>query len=341
MPYCELRFPNSPAQLMVSGLVGDIPTPAYLAFGAHISSFTFGANNYLQLALGRRSRSASGATLVSGTADAGVAVLDSASYGGHYHQLTAAIVGSAGGDGPVPLSPTTASVLGVYHVLTRALTANATFGQVAVVASGETQKAPFDTGPFFEDYTGPLTFGFAAQNVWTTLDAGQIGAPIFPRGALTDFAQTYTILGPWFYDQAASHAALNYNWTLLLPIDGSLLLGKLIPDGLVFPFGPWVWVYVDGLGVNLSSGVGAGASNESQALPAPNNAGGAPGSYNANDSNVHVNLTSDPYLTLDPTCAAGSSVGVNQLAGVITDQVCGVYSLVCELQYAPLYLTLR
>jgi hypothetical protein len=325
----------------VSGLVGDIPTPAYLALGTHISSFSLGASNYLQLALGRRSRSASGATLVSGIGDTGVAIVDSASYGGHYHQLAAAGVGSAAGNGPFPLSPTTASVLGTYHVWTRALTANATFGQVAVVASGETQKAPFDTGPFFEDYTGPLMFGFAAQNVWTALDAGQISAPIFPRGALTDFTQTYTVLGPWFYDQAAGHAALNYNWTLLLPIDGSLLLGKLIPDGLVFPFGPWVWVYVDGLGINLSSSVGAGASNESQALPAPNNAGGAPGSYNANDSNVHVNLTSDSYLTLDPTCATGSSVGVNQLAGVITDQVAGGYALVCELQYTPLYLTLR
>ncbi|MGH2486283.1 MAG: hypothetical protein ACRDHE_09745, partial [Ktedonobacterales bacterium] len=37
MPYCELRFPAAPCQLVVSGLLGDLPAPAWLAFGTYLT----------------------------------------------------------------------------------------------------------------------------------------------------------------------------------------------------------------------------------------------------------------------------------------------------------------
>ena len=42
MPYCELRFPASPAQLVVSGLLGDLPAPAHLAWGTYLASLPTG-----------------------------------------------------------------------------------------------------------------------------------------------------------------------------------------------------------------------------------------------------------------------------------------------------------
>ncbi len=52
MPYCELRSPNSPAQLVVSGLLGDLPAPAYVACGTYLASWA--AGSLLSLLAGRR-----------------------------------------------------------------------------------------------------------------------------------------------------------------------------------------------------------------------------------------------------------------------------------------------
>ena len=42
MPWCDLRAAVSPAMLVISGLVGDLPAPAYLAIGTYVSSLPTG-----------------------------------------------------------------------------------------------------------------------------------------------------------------------------------------------------------------------------------------------------------------------------------------------------------
>src|SRR5260221_8514310 len=87
MPYCELRFPQSPAQLLVSGLVGDMETPALAAFAPFSPSCAPGAT--FSFAVGRRAQASANAQLV--VADVTnqalgpvKTVLDSGSYGGYY-----------------------------------------------------------------------------------------------------------------------------------------------------------------------------------------------------------------------------------------------------------------
>ncbi len=99
MPYCELRFPQSPAQLLVTGLLGDLPAPASCALGGFLSSLPTGGS--LQLVVGRRGQFSAGAALVGptygyyGTAlsPQSTATLDATSYGGWYASL-AALTGS-------------------------------------------------------------------------------------------------------------------------------------------------------------------------------------------------------------------------------------------------------
>ncbi|HEX9036959.1 MAG TPA: hypothetical protein VF808_08215, partial [Ktedonobacterales bacterium] len=97
MPYCELRFPQSPAQLIVSGLLGDLPAPCMLALGTYVASMAVGTA--LNWALGRRGQASANGLLVGApqgfqspntgsSVPATSAVLDASSYGGYYLATT-------------------------------------------------------------------------------------------------------------------------------------------------------------------------------------------------------------------------------------------------------------
>jgi hypothetical protein len=130
MPYCELRFPQSPAQLVVSGLQGDLPSPALLAFGTYLASMALGTA--LLWAIGRRGQASANALLVGASVGfqpantGGVvpvisAALDASSYAGYY--LTTTL--TSGGFNPRAFSFAAADMLGVYHLFSRAWTAEA------------------------------------------------------------------------------------------------------------------------------------------------------------------------------------------------------------------------
>jgi hypothetical protein len=126
-PYCELRFPQSPAQLIVSGLVGDLPAPALVALGTYIASLATGTA--LNWALGRRGQASANGLMVGvpvgfQTPNTGssvptiLAALDAASYGGYYLSTTL-----GNGFNPRGFSFAAADMLGVYHLFSRAWTA--------------------------------------------------------------------------------------------------------------------------------------------------------------------------------------------------------------------------
>lgn len=130
MPYCELRFPQSPAQLTVSGLLGDLPSPAMVALGTYVANFASGTA--LTWALGRRASASAPARLVgastgyqppnTGALAPGVtSVLDAASYGGYYLAQTL----TSAGFNPRAFSFAASGALGVYHLFSRAWTAEA------------------------------------------------------------------------------------------------------------------------------------------------------------------------------------------------------------------------
>src|SRR5260370_31029588 len=88
MPYCETRFPQGPAQLLLSGIQGDLPAPAHLALGTFLTSWP--TSSTLSFALGRAGKVSTNASLVGESngyygpllSPQSTAVLDSASYGG-------------------------------------------------------------------------------------------------------------------------------------------------------------------------------------------------------------------------------------------------------------------
>src|SRR5260370_38612298 len=62
MPYCETRFPQGPAQLLLSGIQGDLPAPAHLSLGTFLTSWP--TSSTLAFALGRAGKVSANASLV-------------------------------------------------------------------------------------------------------------------------------------------------------------------------------------------------------------------------------------------------------------------------------------
>src|SRR5579885_2011887 len=62
MPYCELVSPQAPVQWLLSGLLGDLPAPAYVALGVYLASWP--TSSVLNVALGRGAQSSATARLV-------------------------------------------------------------------------------------------------------------------------------------------------------------------------------------------------------------------------------------------------------------------------------------
>jgi hypothetical protein len=346
MPYCELRFPQSPAQLVVSGLSGDLPAAAYLAFGTYLSSLAPGG--LLTFALGRRALISASAQLVGlsngfyGTAFSpqATAVLDATSYGGYYAQ---AQVTSAGWN-PRAFSPRPSDAQGTYHLFERHLskqtTGNLPNVQVRVVA--QQLSDPWYGNPNGTDqlgaYTGAWSAPLASSNAWTVVDAGQAPMPPLGAGALTDLTQSYATPRPQWSDATVGGAIAQAGWQMLLPVDGSLLVG-VVNNPSNAPFSvtsQWLWGYFDGLGVAYGSPAAWTYSLEATPLPNPAHAGGGPGTQATGA--ININSGADPHLTLDPTQQLAGNGGVNQLAAYIADGSGTVLPFHAELQYSPLYL---
>ena len=345
MPYCELRFSQSPAQLVVSGLLGDLPAPAFVAFGTYLANWPTGGT--LSFALGRRGTVSATARLTgvshgwyaANATPTATAVLDAASYGGYYAQATV-----AAGWNPRAFSFAPADAPGVYHVLARFLTqqVSANLGNVEVRATMQQRLRAWygalDSSDQLNIYYAPFVFPMTASNAWTVVDSGQVAVPAFNAGALADPTQTYLTPHTQWADLTSGGSVCAINWQMLLPVDGSLLTGVLNnPSNAPFAVaGSWLWTYFDGLGTNLGLPAAWAYSVESSALPNPAHGSGGPGTTGSGA--INVNSGADPYLTVDPQLQLGGNGGVNQLAAYISDGSGSVLPVHADLQYTPLYL---
>jgi hypothetical protein len=358
MPYCELRFPQSPSQLTVSGLLGDLPAPALVAMGTYLASMAMGTA--LTWALARRGQASANGLMVgipqgAQTANTGssapaiTAVLDSASYGGYY--LSFLLTNS--GFNPRAFSFAAADMLGVFHLFSRAWTAEAGANLANVqtrVVTQQRSQAWFGLSTGADQiaaYNGPYTAPLTAGSAWQVTDSGQVNVPALPSGALVDPTQNYLTPRSQWEDLTSGGATFRAGWQALIPVDGSLLLGVVnnpsnSPGAVTTS---WLWQYIDGL-LTTRGGPGDGPaatySVETASLQAVAHSGGGPGTQNTGA--INVNLGADPFLTLDPQqsaiSAAGTFAGVlgtNQLAGFMTDTAGDVLPLACDLIYTPLY----
>ncbi len=346
MPYCELRFPQAPAQLLVSGLLGDLPAPSLLAFGAYLANWPTGA--LLNFAIGRRGQAQATTQLVGvsyGWFDStrppptATPTLDAGSYGGFY---VSAPIG--GGWNPRAFSFHPADAPGTYHLLCRFLSQQSVgnLPNVSVRVTMQTLLNPWygltnqsdQLAAFYGGYLYPLT----QSDVWTVVDGGQIAIPAFNLGATTDPTQNYLTPRTQWLDTTSGGSTGQINWQMLLPVDGSLLLGTLNnPNNALFAVtNQWLWGYFDGLGASLSLPTAWTYSVEAGPTPNPAHGSGGPGSQTTGV--ININSGADPYLTLDPTLQINGAGGVNQFAAYIADGSATELPFYAELQYSPLYL---
>lgn len=337
MPYCELRFPAAPAQLLISGLIGDIAAPAYVACGIWLSSLA--TNSTVTFGIGRRAAPSAGAQLVgivqvfNGLANA---VLDSNSYGGYY-LATASNATAVEYDPPTSTSATSGTaaqtvnnLLGTWHFFERAQSSQAT---IANVTARLNAGAP---GPWvaYGSQITPLT----TASTWTMTDTGQVAFPIGPLGAIAQNPATLNVnASTQWADSTGGGSTMSAGWYAYVPVDTNLLYGTIInpsnAGGAIT--NTWFFVYSDALGPQSQVGVPTRQSQETTALDAPFGATGGPGTTTSTYPNV--NGVGDPYLTIDPTTSANTS-GVNQLVIVAADNAGTVLPVAVEIRYAPQYL---
>jgi hypothetical protein len=347
MSYHELRFPQSPAQLLVTGLLGDLPAPAALALGGFLASLPTGGS--LQLVVGRRGQFTASALLASptygyyGTAlsPQSTATLDATSYDGWYASLASL---TAAGWNPRAFSLKPGDAQGVYHLYQRLrsqqsagnlpnLSARPYIQQLLSPWYGQTGGAD-QVATYAGGYVTPLT----ASNVWTACDAGQVAIPPFPVGALTDLAQTYLTPRAQLADSSGSSAGAQVGWAALIPVDGSLLVA-VVNNPANAPYAvsnQWLYAYFDGLGMAAGGDPAWTYSLESSALPSPGRGAAGPGTQNS--GNINVNSGADPALILDPGLENAAGLAVNQLVGFAADNNGAVLGMACEISYTPLYL---
>lgn len=362
MPYCELRFLQSPAQLLVSGILGDLPAPTALLWGTYLGSWPYGGT--LSYAVGRRGQVSATAQLVGASVGwfdssrgppVATPYLDTGSYGGFYVQADA-----NGGWNPRAFSFHPADCLGVFHLLERFKTAEslANLGNITERVVMQTKSNAWygvypetdQLAEFYGAFLTPLT----VSNAWQVVDGGQVAIPAFAQGALTDPTQNYLSPRQQWADNNTDGPLSSANWQLLLPVDGSLVLGVANnPTNASVPVvTEWVWVYLDGLAVNTgvpaqpgSPGGGNVAwtySLEVGPTAAPAHGAGGPGTQTT--GLINVNSGADPYLSLDPTLTlaplgAGTlSGGINQMGAYVADQAGTVLPFVADIVYSPLYL---
>lgn len=329
MPWCDLRGPSSPYQVVVSGLQGDVPAPCALQFATYIASFPHGSS--FTFKIGRSAGAARAARFVApvGSMIYGTPAwaLDATAYGGY---VPAA--GQLGGYVAIAFPAVDAATYtGTYRLLCRAKTTQATFGKVFLQS-------------LYVQYSGGKTYPFAAANQWTPVDLGYLPVPNTPQGALNDPTVAQGALWINYQDTNAGSPSTGYvNWEALLPVDGSLLTGTIYNGNTIYVpnydySNSWVWVYGDGLLAQQGKPASWTTSIETSAYQ-QEATDGAGGPANPTNAGISGGSITDSYLTVDPTVRpSGGTVSANLLVAIISDSAANAYPFVCDLAYSPLYL---
>lgn len=360
MAYCETTFECGPAQLLVTGLVGDLPTAAHTAIGSFQGTFSPG--QALSYVLGRRPVAsdlwqAVGASV--GWYGASppnpqvqmTPVLDSNSYGGYYVQGN--MDGSGKGLEPLFLNTAPPTIQGTYQHWARLKTAEVlgNIGNVVVRTKVNAQRFGdgwFALTPILDQAYGQYGKPVTASAVWTVANIGQAMLPGFTPAPLANPAATNIVPFPQFRNET-NDGALGYaNWQCLFPIDGVVCSGVVNnpTNGAVTVSNEWVWIYLDGLGLPLASGQTPGAhpfawSYSLEATGIANPANGSGGTGSQATSTININSAADIAMVLDPTIDVGSDAsqkGVNQFTGMLANSSGTVTRISVEFQYSPRFL---
>ena len=346
MPYCEMWFNQSPAQLVVTGLVGDVPSPITLSVGTQLTS-----NTTLKLAIGRRAFSTANMQMVSPQYSlfggvpsySGVRfapVLDSTAYYGYYlsaSSLTNVALMNNVETPSIWILPMAESSLpvgimqqGIYHLYTRFQSGQSLANIKNVSVTPQiSQLGPYGVTIQATRYY-PATTPLSASATWTLADAGQVLMPPFPIGALSVFNAMNLAPQVVWADSTAGSSSAKMNYAALLPVDGSKCLATInLPTGYGGTYSI-LNIYSDGIGAQAGyptpwttsgstntvyggyNGLNGGTIILGINSADPTSSTGGPGTSSTNT--VSINPVGDSFLTVDPTLAPSTTYLTSSLA---------------------------
>lgn len=346
MPYCALRFPQSPAQLEITGIVGDVPAPAAVFMGTYFTSWA--ANSTMTYILGKRSEVAAASLLV-GSAHAPTNgsgfwsyALDTTSYGGFY------VTGTVSTSGRIPLAfnSTVTDLRGTYHLFNRFKTSQSG-GNLANVSvktnTMHTQNTWFSTSyqqVYAQAFGTVIAAPLAAGSTWYVIDTGQVAMPVnltaYEEGGATSEYQPH----PEWSDSTGGGSTGFENYQALVPVDGGLLMSLTNnpSNSSLTVTNNYFWILSDGLSTqigNPSKAVWVNSAGSTGNTIRQYNMGGLPGT--SSSYNINTNQLADNYLTLDPTQTVSGST-LNQATALVTDNNNAVLPCYVDIVYTPLYL---
>jgi len=337
MPYCEMRFANSPGQVLLTGLLGEVPSPASLYLATYCATGPTSGQT-LPFYFGLRSRAGANAHFLSGT-DSLTNVLDSNSWMG--------AIGSGnvvGAMGSANLDMSIADVFGTYRLLLRAKTTQTTpnlaFTTVqpfaATVLSGSTSVATT-----FYKLTIPA---YSVNTTFQTTDAGLISLPAAPLAGNMDPTQSLVYCSVDMEDPNIGGITVSWNYLAMVPADdnGSLVMGQIttpsgLSNGVIFQLN------IDGYNtqlqrndIDVTTRMYASSSYSIQPMDTRRAIWGV-GIAGAS-GRLGVTLSQDSVPYVDPTVTIGSTTGINQGLALFTDNTSTILPIWCDLAYTPLYL---
>ncbi len=307
MPYCELRFPQAPAQLLISGIQGNTQAPAMFAIGTYLVNWpNLGT---IKIYAGQRAYPAS-SLLIAPAALSGSETLDVNSYGGYWSLAYGAPV--------IELPVAVAS--GTYHLFSRAQASSGTPSSVYSYVEFNEYSA---NGTLLGTILTPsITGEFTSANVWTTIDSGQIALPPQPINTYGDPTQIICVVNPYI------SSGSQFGQGVLVPIDAGYIASTLTNNTGSAVTNTWTFAWFDSLARSTMF------SQETTPVATPSHAAGV--TNISGGSIVGIQSVGNSQAFLDPTLAINTS-GVNQWVVLITDQSADVVPIAVDILYSPLY----
>ena len=315
MPYCELYFPQSPCQPFVTGLLGDIQSPALVNMGFGTGgTWNSGQNFYAYL--GRRSNNSQILALVgqptilaSGSINPN---LDPTAWSGWAPIVSQPLLTSA------PMN--TDQFGGQFEQMYRAkITGAATPSSVYV------QGGIYIISTYSGAYQLSKVYPFSANSTWYIADLGTVSPQsIVGPGSMNN--QSTTSL-----DQniTGSTNTTYSNFSVLLPCDTELFSGSVIASTGFSQVG-FAMIYWDGNNGSISLFPGGSAYYNSYPQPTQ--------TFQTNLNNATVYSTGSAYPVVDPTLNCGSVTGVNEFVSVAYDNNGLPVPFLMNIWYSPRYL---
>lgn len=344
MPYCELRFPQSPGMFTFAGVLGDVPAPATLALGAYPNGGSAAAGVTIAMLAGRRAVATwagqlVGAPLVwNGDGTNVSCVLDTTCWSGY----RAHYANAAGNYEPLYLSGLARDQAGTCHLWLRSKIGDTPAASQNLWPYSYLVQNPWLGNGTKEDrlalWQGTQVYPWAAANAWYGFDAGLMPLPAGQLPTQADPTQVYVTAAAQSTTLATS---LDADAALLVPVDGEVLQGQFTVPGTYPAQTGWLWMIFDGQAGADFGIVASGWSLEGYPVPNLAHSAGAPGTTAS--AAPGLTSTGDAAILLDPQAATVDGTGavhqgVAQLGATCWDSGGNALPIAAQVWYSPRYL---